>query len=158
MAIFQKALENLSCHFRNICSFLSLYFVVSGGVKLIMIQPISWQYDLGFRIAARYEFDFFIESEHSLTEKGEYSNETREPTRPELTMWYKIIPGHFRQLLSKLWTSEYEAIEAIPQELSSALSFRSIVYLNPDDFAIARSLKEFSPELDHKDLQTGRFG
>ena len=123
-----------------------------------MIEPIGWQYDLGFRIAARYGLRFFIESEYSLVERGRISNENREPTGPELTMWYKIIPSNFRELLLKLWTSEYQIIEATPEELSCALNYKKIVYLNAADFAIARTLDDFKPELDREALKSGKYG
>lgn len=123
------------------------------------LQPIGWENDLAFRIAARYGLDFFISNEHSLTERGEYNLEHREPTGPELTMWYRLIPDHLRTMIDKLFLSaDYMAIEAIPEELSSALKYQAIAYLNAADFAVARKLPNFEHETRRDLLLLGRMG
>lgn len=124
-----------------------------------MITPIGWEYDLGFRVAARYGLDFFITGEYSLIERGEYRDESREPTYPEISMWHKVVPEDLRVMLSKLWrVTDRMVIDAIPEEFHSALPYRKLVYLNGDDFTVARGLKDFKPELRRDQLKSGRFG
>jgi hypothetical protein len=124
-----------------------------------MIEPIGWEYDLGFRVAARYGLDFFITSEYSLIERGEYNPESREPTFPELSMWSRIVPNELRELLSKLWmTTDRLTIEAVPEELFCGLLYKRVVYLNAADFAHARKLRDFRPELDPGRLRAGKNG
>lgn len=123
------------------------------------IEPICWENDLGFRVAARYGLDFFISSEYSLVERGEYNLESREPTGPELAMWYRIVPRHLQDVLSQLWrTVDRLTMDATPEEVFCALIYRRLVYLNSEDFVQARKLRDFKPELSSEALRTGKYG
>lgn len=123
------------------------------------IEPIGWESDLGFRIAARYGLDFFIINEFSLIETGEFCDHGREPTHHELTMWYKIVPQNLCDIISNLYKfTERPDVEATVAELFCALIRKKLVYLNAKDFAIARNLRDFKPELDTKPLIEGKLG
>lgn len=118
---------------------------------------IGFEDHLCKRIAARNGLSFYICGETMLVERGEYGDETREPTGAELAMWYSIVPEGERSIVNRAFLSnENLLLEATPKEVFCSLNqYAKVVYLNPRDFAGARDLDAIDPCTTKDLLLTG---
>jgi len=128
-------------------------------VVCMTIEPLFSSDDAGFRIAARYGLNFYLISESTIVEKGEYGDETREPTYPEIRMWYNIVPEYLTRLINEHWFSAtMPPMDATPEEVWCAMFAQTLVYFNAHDFVAVRRLKGFDPTTMRARLLLGCVG
>lgn len=129
------------------------------------LEPIGWQSDLCWRLAARHGLDFYVEDDSwpRLTTKESgfrHPSETREATGAEADMWRMIVPEEERRLISEAWRlSERPLVASTPDEVYCAVCFHGpTIYLAAEDFAVARRLRGLTCLTDRESLRDGLFG
>ena len=106
-----------------------------------MLEPIAPERDFLRRIMRRYGLDFVIIGE-LVNEENEYgTSELRDATRPELQMWYRIIPQEIQKKVNDVYILPDTdlVLEAVSEEVCGAVKYRKVIYLNAKDFAVLRN-------------------